>query len=235
MVQQLRLEDWAWQIAADVYRLNLYSRLTGRAAPGDAVSDEQLARQSAKASLKRTTLLIAKWLSWRPMPLYRLTIASSHAMSNRRALKSSELTARRRAWLLVAWETRFSCVNPAPDRAAAGYFALGWTSWLAQLTRWATGGTDVADFELHHGTRNEAANIGHACWHAIDIFIHGPRNGPSGEVGSDNHRFRWHIPPLSVQTDAVSLPLLSQSGPATAIPSVFEQHGPLPLLRLSNQ
>ncbi|WP_244433424.1 hypothetical protein [Bradyrhizobium japonicum] len=44
MVQQLGLEDWAWQIAADVYRLNLYSRLTGRAAPGDAISDEQLAR-----------------------------------------------------------------------------------------------------------------------------------------------------------------------------------------------
>jgi hypothetical protein len=44
VVQQLRLEDWAWQIAADVYRLNLYSRLTGRTAQGDAVSDEQLAR-----------------------------------------------------------------------------------------------------------------------------------------------------------------------------------------------
>jgi len=44
VVQQLRLEDWAWQIAADVYRLNLYGRLTGRTAPGGAVSDEQLAR-----------------------------------------------------------------------------------------------------------------------------------------------------------------------------------------------
>ena len=43
MVQQLRLEDWAWQIAADVYRLNLYSRLTGRTASRGAVSDEQLA------------------------------------------------------------------------------------------------------------------------------------------------------------------------------------------------
>ncbi|MET4241302.1 hypothetical protein [Bradyrhizobium sp. RT10b] len=44
VVQPLRLEDWAWPIAADVYRLNLYSRLTGRTAPGGTVSDEQLAR-----------------------------------------------------------------------------------------------------------------------------------------------------------------------------------------------
>lgn len=85
MVQQLRLEDWAWQIADDVYRLNLYSRLTGRAAkvPYQTNSSPE---QSAKASLKRTTLPIEKWLSWRPKPLYRPTIASSHAMSNRRAL-----------------------------------------------------------------------------------------------------------------------------------------------------
>jgi hypothetical protein len=42
--QQLRLEDWAWRIAADVYRLNLYSQLTGRTAPrGIAVTDDELA------------------------------------------------------------------------------------------------------------------------------------------------------------------------------------------------
>jgi len=54
MVQQLRLEDWAWQIAADVYRVNLYSRLTGRTAPGGAVSDEQLAR-AIRESFTQTT------------------------------------------------------------------------------------------------------------------------------------------------------------------------------------
>ncbi len=45
MVEQLDLEDFAWQLAADVYRLNLYGLLTGRSTlRGLAVTDEQLAR-----------------------------------------------------------------------------------------------------------------------------------------------------------------------------------------------
>ena len=38
------LEDWAWQLAADVYRLNLYSQLTKQWPPrNDTVTDEELA------------------------------------------------------------------------------------------------------------------------------------------------------------------------------------------------
>jgi hypothetical protein len=44
MAEQLDLEDWAWQLAAEVYRLNLYAQLTGRiACRNSAVSDEELA------------------------------------------------------------------------------------------------------------------------------------------------------------------------------------------------
>ena len=44
MTEQLNLEDWAWQISAEVYRLNLYSRLTGKAEPNrSSVTDEELA------------------------------------------------------------------------------------------------------------------------------------------------------------------------------------------------
>ncbi|SPP96990.1 MULTISPECIES: hypothetical protein [Bradyrhizobium] len=28
MIEQLHLEDWAWQLSTEVYRLNLYSHLT---------------------------------------------------------------------------------------------------------------------------------------------------------------------------------------------------------------
>lgn len=44
MAQQLDLEDWAWQLAAEVYRLNLYGQLTGRTAPrSSSVTEEELA------------------------------------------------------------------------------------------------------------------------------------------------------------------------------------------------
>ncbi|MGX0966099.1 hypothetical protein AB7M63_006548 [Bradyrhizobium japonicum] len=44
MTEQLNLEDWAWQISAEVYRLNLYSRLTGKEDPNrSSVTDEELA------------------------------------------------------------------------------------------------------------------------------------------------------------------------------------------------
>jgi hypothetical protein len=44
MIEQLDLEEWAWQLAADVYRLNLYGQLTGRTTPrSSVVTDEELA------------------------------------------------------------------------------------------------------------------------------------------------------------------------------------------------
>lgn len=44
MIDKLNLEDWAWQVAAEVYRLNLYSQLTGRTMPGRlSVTEEELA------------------------------------------------------------------------------------------------------------------------------------------------------------------------------------------------
>jgi hypothetical protein len=44
MIEQLSLEDWAWQLATDVYRLNLYSHLTGRTVPNrSSVTEEELA------------------------------------------------------------------------------------------------------------------------------------------------------------------------------------------------
>jgi hypothetical protein len=44
MVEQLDLEEWAWQLAADVYRLNLYGQLTGRTTlSGLMVTDAELA------------------------------------------------------------------------------------------------------------------------------------------------------------------------------------------------
>ncbi|MFK4720526.1 hypothetical protein ABIE89_001626 [Bradyrhizobium niftali] len=43
-VEHLDLEEWAWQLAADVYRLNLYGQLTGRTFfKRSAVSEEELA------------------------------------------------------------------------------------------------------------------------------------------------------------------------------------------------
>lgn len=44
MIENINLEDWAWQVAAEVYRLNLYSQLTGRTMPGrSSVTEEELA------------------------------------------------------------------------------------------------------------------------------------------------------------------------------------------------
>lgn len=44
MAEQLDLEDWAWQLAAEVYRLNLYAQLTSRTAPRNTVvTEEELA------------------------------------------------------------------------------------------------------------------------------------------------------------------------------------------------
>ncbi|OAF06247.1 hypothetical protein AYJ54_21315 [Bradyrhizobium centrolobii] len=45
MVEQLDLEDWAWQVAADVYRLNLFCHLTGQTVSRrSAVTEEELTR-----------------------------------------------------------------------------------------------------------------------------------------------------------------------------------------------
>ncbi|TYL83516.1 hypothetical protein FXB38_18325 [Bradyrhizobium cytisi] len=44
MTELLDLEDWAWQHATDVYRLNLYGHLTGRTVlRRSAVTEEELA------------------------------------------------------------------------------------------------------------------------------------------------------------------------------------------------
>ncbi|MCK1477383.1 hypothetical protein ACVW1A_002160 [Bradyrhizobium sp. LB1.3] len=43
MRKTVHLHDWAWIVAADTYRLNLFSQLTGRTAPKEqSVSDDQL-------------------------------------------------------------------------------------------------------------------------------------------------------------------------------------------------
>ena len=43
MIDQLYLEDWAWQVAADVYRLNLFCHITGETVSRrSAVSEEDL-------------------------------------------------------------------------------------------------------------------------------------------------------------------------------------------------
>jgi hypothetical protein len=37
------LQDWAWQVAADTYRVNLFMQLTGRVTPKEpSVSDDEL-------------------------------------------------------------------------------------------------------------------------------------------------------------------------------------------------
>ncbi|WP_244553906.1 hypothetical protein [Bradyrhizobium arachidis] len=44
MTEQLNLEDWAWQLSTEVYRLNLYSHLTRQAEPNrSSVTEEELA------------------------------------------------------------------------------------------------------------------------------------------------------------------------------------------------
>jgi hypothetical protein len=44
MVEQLHLEDWAWQLSTEAYRLNLYSHLMGQAEPNrSSVTEEELA------------------------------------------------------------------------------------------------------------------------------------------------------------------------------------------------
>lgn len=44
MIEERNLEDWAWQLAAEVYRLNLYAHLTGRTVPRrSSVTEEELA------------------------------------------------------------------------------------------------------------------------------------------------------------------------------------------------
>lgn len=44
MIEQRNLEDWAWQLAAEVYRLNLYAHLTGRTvSKRSSVTEEELA------------------------------------------------------------------------------------------------------------------------------------------------------------------------------------------------
>jgi hypothetical protein len=44
MIEQLNLEDWAWQLSTEVYRLSLYSHLMGQADPNrSSVTEEELA------------------------------------------------------------------------------------------------------------------------------------------------------------------------------------------------
>jgi len=33
MIGEISLEEWAWQVTADTYRVNLYGQLTGRTTP----------------------------------------------------------------------------------------------------------------------------------------------------------------------------------------------------------
>jgi len=43
MRKAVDVQDWAWKIAADTYRLNLFGQLTGRSRPREwSVSDEEL-------------------------------------------------------------------------------------------------------------------------------------------------------------------------------------------------
>src|SRR4051794_12996635 len=51
MRKTVHLHDWAWKVAADTYRLNLFSQLTGRTTPKEqSVNDDQRlgARMSAR-------------------------------------------------------------------------------------------------------------------------------------------------------------------------------------------
>ncbi len=44
MVEQLHLEDWAWQLSTEAYRLNLYSQLTRQTDPNrSSVTEAELA------------------------------------------------------------------------------------------------------------------------------------------------------------------------------------------------
>lgn len=44
MIEQLNLEDWAWQLSTEAYRLNLYSHLTRQAEPNrSSVTEAELA------------------------------------------------------------------------------------------------------------------------------------------------------------------------------------------------
>ena len=43
MIEQLNLEDWAWRLSAEVYRLNLYSHLVGQVEPDRSSVTEELA------------------------------------------------------------------------------------------------------------------------------------------------------------------------------------------------
>ena len=63
MTEQLNPEDWAWQISAEVYRLNLYSRLTGKADQRiyDPSPMKSWLKRSGTVSLNETKSPIAKW------------------------------------------------------------------------------------------------------------------------------------------------------------------------------
>ena len=53
MIDQLNLEDWAWQVAADVYRLNLFCHLTGETESSlPAVTEDDLT-QAIRSSFTR--------------------------------------------------------------------------------------------------------------------------------------------------------------------------------------
>ncbi len=55
MMDQLNLEDWAWQVAADVYRLNLFCHLTGETeAALPTVSEDDLTK-AIRSSFTRTS------------------------------------------------------------------------------------------------------------------------------------------------------------------------------------
>jgi hypothetical protein len=50
MTETVELQDWAWEVAADIYRLNLFGQLTGRITFAQScVSDDELAEAIAQS------------------------------------------------------------------------------------------------------------------------------------------------------------------------------------------
>jgi hypothetical protein len=55
MREAVNLQDWAWEVAADTYRLNLFGQLTGRATLAQSfVSDDELA-EAVRQSFTQVT------------------------------------------------------------------------------------------------------------------------------------------------------------------------------------
>ena len=67
-----------------------------------------------------------------------------------------------------------------------------------------------------------------------DRARHRPYHGPAGAIWFSDHSIVGNLDPLAPEPYAVVAVLDSQSTSATTEPSALEQHGPFPLLRLSN-